>query len=208
MGHFAEARMAFEQAQRIRHELGERDLLLASEAELVLLDLAAGLTEQAEHLLVAGLARLQPTDRADLREQLDYTAYRVYQAQGDQLAANAALSRAATAMHELLDRLPSAAQHRLREGDPLHRSVTTALAASAEHLTVQLVRASVPLGRSLTAQDYVTVTWTITSPWHRCASQPATLRSAGLFAECDALSKESTIAPSTGSIGRYWFVRW
>lgn len=110
------------------------------------------------------LARVKPDDRAELREQIHYTAYCVYSAYGLEEQAAEALRRAAAALHELLDTLPVAARERLRQGDPLHRAVADALAASALAITRRLARAEVPLGRHLRDADYVVIGWTLSLP--------------------------------------------
>lgn len=164
IGRRAEARDAFMAAWQIRRELGERDALLATEAELILLHLdddhhLVGL-EAVESLLAA----LQPDDRADLREHVQYAASRVYAVHGVHARSTEYLRLAAAALHELLDPLPAEARARLLQRDPLHRAVQSALTASAHLCEVRLVRVDVPLGRRLDDADYVTVRWTLSSP--------------------------------------------
>lgn len=158
----SEARIAFEAAREIRSALGERNVLLSTEAELALLELAddcnAALTA-VERLLTD----LRADDPADLREHVQYVASRVYAAHGANDLATTCLRHAAVAMHDLLDTLLAESRTKLLQRDPLHRAVQAALAASANLQEVRLVRIGVPLGRRLTSTDYVTIHWTLTS---------------------------------------------
>ncbi|GAB4424831.1 MAG: AAA family ATPase [Chloroflexi bacterium OHK40] len=163
-GRAEEARAAFEAARTIRHALGERDVLLSTEAELALLDLAAGKADAARAAVDELLGRLNPDDRADLREQIFYVASCALVACGETAAATVQLRRAATAMHEALAPLPPEARARLLERDPLHHTVALALSASASIATARLVRADVPLGRKLTEADYIEICWTVDAP--------------------------------------------
>lgn len=146
----SEARIAFEAAREIWSALGERNVLLSTEAELALLELAddcnAALTA-VERLL----ADLRADDSADLREHVQYVASRVYAAHGANDLATTCLRHAAVAMHDLLDTLPAESHTRLLQRDPLHRAVQAALAASANLQEVRLVRIGVPLVGDLPA---------------------------------------------------------
>jgi tetratricopeptide (TPR) repeat protein len=164
MGRVAEARRSLQKSRAIRTELAERDVLIATEADLALVVLAEEEPEQTLVHLKAALESLQVEDRADLREQVYYAAYRVTAAHGNRAVATEHLRRAKAAMMELADALPPEARQRFLQQDPLNRKVQAALDALMRKAQVRLVRADVPLGRKLTEADYTQVTWTLYAP--------------------------------------------
>jgi tetratricopeptide (TPR) repeat protein len=161
MGRLREAYEALAQAQAIRSELGERDLLAATEADLALVALAEEEPERARAHMQAALDLMQADERPDLRQQIHYTAYRVRLAHDDVEAAMHHLQRAEAAMLELAQALPREASERFLQHDPFSRRVRAALDSLAHKTRVRLVRAHVPLGRKLIDDDYVLVEWTL-----------------------------------------------
>lgn len=163
LGRGAEARADLAAAFSIRAELGERDQQIATAADLALATLDDD-PAAAAAWVDSALEQLGATDRADLREQVHDAAYRVCERRGDSAAAAEHLSKAHSAMIELLATLPAEARERLLKGDPLHRRVAAAMAGRAELRRARLVRIGVPLGRRLGPADYIEVTWTIAAP--------------------------------------------
>lgn len=164
MGRLAEARESLEAARAIRTELAERDVLIATEADLALVALASGDIERARAGLQAALDALQPDDRADLREHVHYTAHQVRMAQGLKDTAIGHARQAEAAMLELAGSLPPEARERFLRQDPLNRKVRAVVDSFAHKTPVRLVRAGVPLGRRLTDTDYIQVEWTLHAP--------------------------------------------
>jgi hypothetical protein len=66
-------------------------------------------------------------------------------------------------MHEIAAPLAPPDRVRFLAQLPLNQQIQAALAEWQQQVTVQLVQADVPLGRKLTPDDYVTVTWTISA---------------------------------------------
>ena len=66
-------------------------------------------------------------------------------------------------MYEIAVPLVSPDRARFLAQLPLNQQIQAALAVWQKQVTVQLVRADVPLGRKRTPADYVTVTWTISA---------------------------------------------
>lgn len=164
MERYVEAEAALQQAQVIRQELGEQDNVLYTQADLALLYVLMNQLPQAERILIPMLAGLEMgTVSAEIRQAIHYTAYRYYHAWGDGAAARPQLLLAREAMAEIAAPLSPVDRERFLRQLPLNQQIQDALAAWQRPQTVQLVRADVPLGRKLTPEDYVTVTWTVAS---------------------------------------------
>lgn len=164
MGRLDEARASLEEARAIREELAERDVLLATQADLALVTLTDGDVATALANVEAALAKLREDDRTDLQEQVHYAAYRVLMAPEEGERALEHLQRAEDAMLEMAGTLPDDARKRFLRQDPLNRKVQAAIDALSRKVQVRLVRDDVPLGRSLTEADYTDVTWTVYAP--------------------------------------------
>lgn len=164
MGRRAEARAAVEAARSLRLELDERDGLVASAADLALIDLEGGDLSGARQSLDQARGALRPEDRPDLHELVAYAAFRVFTALGDERAAYAQLERAVAAMDTSAGALPTDLQERLLRRDPLNRRVSAAAAGLARTVEVRLAHAAAPLGRSLAGDEYVVVRWTLEAP--------------------------------------------
>lgn len=167
LGHLSEARADLLQARAIRQDLAERDMLVATEADLALLELAAGdaaaLARAGAHMQ-AMLETLVPADRADLRAHVYYSAYAVLQQRGEQAAAQNYLGMAILAMQEMAAALPPAAHQRLLQNDPLLCKISAARHQTVRIVTTRLARADTPLGRRLEPGDYIEIQWTLTAP--------------------------------------------
>jgi hypothetical protein len=169
---FAEAATALEAACRIRTELGERDTLAETEAALALTAYLLGEGDAAEALLAAAQERISKRDRPALRQWIGYVAYRIAPPEHGL----AALREAQAAMHAVAASLPPEVRERFLEQVPLNRAVRTALAATGRRISVRLARADVPLGRALSATDYVQVEWTVEAADDAAIRQPAERR--------------------------------
>ncbi len=94
--------------------------------------------------------------------------YQVLQASGRPAEAGAALAEAVRALTEMLDTLSPKDQQASRNQIPEHRAI---LAAWAENQAIQtqttLPRADAPLGRPLSADEQIAVTWTVETPQDR-----------------------------------------
>lgn len=177
LGDVAAARQALEAARAIRLELGERDNLMETNAALALLCLAEQDVAGAQPYLRQALQALDSRhDRPTLRQWVHFAAYRVFQAQGRGDRAAEHLRQAADAMRALADTLPAEARAQFLENVPLNRQTRAALAAHSRLSQVRLVRADVPLGRKLSEEDYVQVTWTIFAPEDDLLDQPVARR--------------------------------
>jgi len=163
-GRFAEAQAALDDAARLRDQLDEPDNLMVTRAYLALAHLGQNRPAQAADAIRAALSALDEHDSPDDRRDVNYCAYRVTLAADRPHAALTHLCAAEAAMQAVSLTLPPADRDRFLQRVPHNRRVQEALAAHSRTFTANLVRASVPLGRALTPDDYVSVTWTITTP--------------------------------------------
>ncbi len=148
----------------IRERLGERENLAESRACLAL-TLAAGHPMEAVQAAAAARADLADSaDRAVLHQLVAYASHVAARAAGDAAAASAHIQAAARAMDTAAAALPPAERARFLQQVPLNRATQSALDALSQIVTARLVRADVPLGRSLTPADYLSVRWTLVSP--------------------------------------------
>jgi len=167
LGQLAAARADLLQARDIRQSLAERDMLVASAADLALLELAAGdaaALDRAEAHMQTMLEALVPDDRADLRAHAYASAYAVLQRRGETAAAQIFLGRAILAMQEMAAALPIEARRRLLLSDPLLCKINAARQQAAHIVTIRLARADTPLGRRLEPGDYTEIQWTLSAP--------------------------------------------
>jgi tetratricopeptide (TPR) repeat protein len=164
-GRFVEAQAALEEAERLRLHLDEPDNLMVTRAYLALAQLGQDRPAAASAALEAALGALDeeqnsPEDRRDVH----FCAYRVLVA-GDTLKrALAHLCAAEAAVQAISATLPLEDHDRFWQRVPHNRRVRDALAAHSRAITQRLARIGVPLGRALAANDYVTITWTISAP--------------------------------------------
>jgi DNA-binding SARP family transcriptional activator len=163
-GRLAEAREALEEAYAIHCALNAHDTRIDSCGSLALLHLAEGDCAAARRMIDEGLTMLRSDDRAPLRQWVHYVAARVCTAEDRRPQAIAHLQQAHQAMQHSAAVLPPPEQAAFLSRVPLNRDVQAALDAMATTAGVRLVRAGTPLGRSLTPDDYVTITWTIATP--------------------------------------------
>ncbi len=164
LGRFAEAQAAFEASITLRETLGEQDTLSDTYGSLTLLYLQQGAFPQAEQAFAA--ARRTRTDQKndEYRRNFNYVGYLLHHARGETSAALAHLLEAEDAMHAMARELPAPDQPRFLRAVSLNRQIQQALTAHAHRIAVRLVRAEVPLGKKLTGDDYVSVTWTLSQP--------------------------------------------
>ncbi len=160
----AEAAQALRAACAIREQLGERENLAESRACLALA-LAAGHPVEAQAAAAAARADLAAlADRAGLRQLVAYASYAAARAADDLPAALAHLAAAAAAMRAAAEALPASDRAGFLRQVPLNRATLAALDQHSRHIAARLVRADVPLGRTLTPGDYLPVRWTLDSP--------------------------------------------
>ncbi len=95
---------------------------------------------------------------------IHYTAYQIRQAEGQPDTAIEHLRQAALALQELVDRMPKEARQRFQSEVPINRLIREALKEHAQQIQVRLARMDVPLGRELAEEDFVEVTWTLSTP--------------------------------------------
>jgi tetratricopeptide (TPR) repeat protein len=163
-GRATEARASLDAATTIHVELGDRDNLADVRAALALACLESGGQEAARAVISDALASIGAADRPALREWVRFAAWRVATAVDDGDAAATHLAHAVAAMDELVGSLPDEAQGRVLDRVPLHQRVRAARTAGRRHVRVALPRTDIPMGRSVAADEYVTVEWTIHDP--------------------------------------------
>ncbi|NTW02605.1 MAG: tetratricopeptide repeat protein, partial [Oscillochloris sp.] len=159
-----EAAESLRAACYIRERLGERENLAESRACLALI-LAAGHPMEAQQAAAAAATDLaESADRAGLRQLIAYAAAVAARAADDMPAAKAHLRVAAEVMRAAAAALPESERQRFLQQVPLNRATQAALDTLSHQINVRIVRADVPLGRSLTSDDYRSIRWTVASP--------------------------------------------
>jgi DNA-binding SARP family transcriptional activator len=164
LGQLNTAHAALSTAYQIRCALNGRDGRIDTSAALALCHLYNEEREAAQALIREALDLLRTDDRPPLRQWVQYVAFRIATASGDQATAFEHLDQAHQAMHIVGDRLPPTERDHFLRNVPLNRNVQAAFAEYSTTYSVNLVRTGTPLGRKLTAADYVTVTWTLHTP--------------------------------------------
>jgi DNA-binding SARP family transcriptional activator/predicted ATPase/biotin operon repressor len=150
-------------AVAIWRELGDRLRLLDALASLALAQIGLEQTAVARQTVEEALAAVQPSDSVLTRRLVYYAAYRLFDALGEKKTAVFHLQQAEQIRRETAEILtPEQCQFFARI--PLNRQIETAVAGLSQTKIVSLVRGDVPLGRRLTPNDYVTVTWTVYQP--------------------------------------------
>lgn len=148
-------------ALAVRTELGEQDNQLETLAALALVHAVTENSAAAEETLPELHRRQREEHRASLRQWTHFAAYRLCALLGREAAARRHLHLAQAAMEEVAAALPAEERERFLRRHPLNRDVETAVARYMQKRPFRLVRADVPLGRKLTDDDYVSVTWTL-----------------------------------------------
>jgi DNA-binding SARP family transcriptional activator len=132
-----------------------------SVAALVALDM--GQTERA-----LTLARSASTDLSPGVEQphlVWYRHYRVAAAIGAEDEARAAVSEANVILRRIIDDLEDEGRSRALNTVAEHRAIVDAFSRlTSQEVPVAIPRAGVPLGRALRADDWIDVTWTVSTP--------------------------------------------
>lgn len=160
-GRPAQAQKDLTAALKIRTALGEQDNQLETVAALALVHVAQEDSAAAQALLPDLLRRQQADHRASLRRWTHFAVFRVYELLDQPRQAKIHLQQAHAAMQEIASPLPDADRTRFLQQHPLNREIETAVSRFTRQVQCRLVRADVPLGRKLTPDDYVTVTWTL-----------------------------------------------
>jgi DNA-binding SARP family transcriptional activator/predicted ATPase len=160
---FEAAVVILTEAVAIWRELGDRLRLLDALASLALAQVGLGQTASARPIIEEALVAVQPQDMPLTRRLVYYAAYRLLAALGEREAAVAHLQQAEQIRQETAETL-TADQRRFFARIPLNRQIETAVASLSQTATVSLARSDVPLGRKLTDDDYVYVTWTLYQP--------------------------------------------
>ncbi len=163
MGNLPAAQQDLSAALTIRDELGEVENQLETIAGLGIVAVACERLADAQTYLQEIEARQSEEHRPALRQWTHYAAYIIYHAHKNSSQARHHLRQAKEAMHTLADSLPAEDRLRYLQNFPLNRQIETAVAQYTEQIQMQLVHKNVPLGRKLTAADYITVTWTISA---------------------------------------------
>lgn len=161
---FPSAQSALQRATEIRATLTERQHWVESMAGLVLVYLAMGKNKDAERTLASTLDALPLVTRAAIRQWVQMVAYSFYRQQGAISFSHHHLQAAHQELLTVAGSLPPAERAGFLERVPLNREVQRAIAEGSHQVSVPLVAAHVPLGRKLTRDDYVNVTWTLYSP--------------------------------------------
>ncbi len=162
---YAEAQQSLEEALALWQTVGERFKQSETLAGLVLIHLArAEWSEAAERLTTALDLLSGPNVHPFWLRWVHFVAYHLHEQKGEMETAVTHLRAAAQATNEIAHKLPPNEHDNYWARVPLNRQIMHALQQQAEQQTVQLVKASVPLGSALTAADYKTVTWTISLP--------------------------------------------
>ncbi len=169
----------------MREEIGDRVRLLETQAALVHTALARRDLDAAAHHAAIILARLEPNDRAALRQEAYYAAFRLAEAQDDSPRTAQYLAWAIQAQDELATNLPPADRQRFLDNVPLNREVS---AAARQHTRTAIVE----LGQG---QHLRTVTWTLHAPHDQLIEDPTARRRhilARLLAEAEAQAASPT----------------
>jgi tetratricopeptide (TPR) repeat protein len=151
------------EAMALWRELGDRLRLLDALASLALAQVGLGQTAVARQTVAEALAVVQPSDSALTRRLVYYAGYRIYAALGENDTAVSHLQQAEQIRRETAETL-TPEQRQFYTRIPLNRQIETAAAGLSQTETVSLVGGDVPLGRKLTPNDYVNVTWTLYQP--------------------------------------------
>lgn len=162
---YAEAQQSLAEALSLWQAVGERFKQSETLAGLVLIHLARAEGAEAAERLTAALDLLSgPNVHPFWLRWVHFVAYQLHEQKGEMETAVTHLRTAAQATDKIAQKLPPNERDNYWTQVPLNRQITHALQQQAEQQTVQLVKASVPLGSALTAADYKTVTWTISLP--------------------------------------------
>jgi DNA-binding SARP family transcriptional activator len=162
-GRPGEAAATLSEAVVIWHELEDRLRLLDALAALALAQVALGQPQLAKATVDEALGAIQPEDSAMTYRLVYYAAYRVYAALGVDETAVSHLRQAEKRLQATAVSL-TPEQRQYFEQIPLNRQIKAAMATLSQKETISLVQSNVPLGRKLTADDYVNVTWTLYQP--------------------------------------------
>ncbi len=174
-GRYEDALAALRDALAIWRELDDRLRLLDALAGLTLAHTALAQSEPAQQLITEALDLLQAQD-ARLTQQLVYwAAYSAFTLLAEPETAVAYLQQANQLRQDTAVSLTPDQRHHFDQ-IPLNRQIETAVANFSQTQTVSLVRSDVPLGRKLTAVDYVDVTWTLSHPQDEALSANSTER--------------------------------
>ena len=177
LGQLSEAQASLEASLVIRHELGERDNLTDTYCTVAQFHLAQGNGDLAEKAYASAQQFQNPEqDSTENRRNFQYTSYLIYQARGNLETALHHLLQAEEAMHTMARALPEPDRARFLALLAPNRKIREALAAHSRYIEVRLVRAEVPLGKKLTGEDYVSVTWTLSKPGDEGLMPEATRR--------------------------------
>jgi DNA-binding SARP family transcriptional activator len=164
-GRYGEAVDILKSVQQIWGDLNQPVKEMDTNAALALTWFRAGNLEKARHEIEAALADLGEGYRAtDRWRWIHYIAYLIRQAEGRADSASKHLRQAGQALQELVDRMPKEAHHHFLNQVPVNRLIGEALQEHSHRIQVRLVRMDAPLGRELTNEDYIVVTWTLSTP--------------------------------------------
>ena len=158
-----EATAVLTEAITIWHELDDRLRLLDALASLALAQTSLNQVAAAQRTIDEALAIIQSHDADPTRRLVYYAAYVVYVAAGNSEKAISYLQQAEKSRRETAVLL-TPAQQAYYDQIALNQQIKTAVATLSQQETVSLVGAEVPLGRKLTPDDYVPVTWTLYQP--------------------------------------------
>jgi tetratricopeptide (TPR) repeat protein len=167
-----EAQKALMAAQSIWQALNQPLKLMETEAALALVYLAEGQPIEAKKHCQMALDCLDDSlQQTASWRKVHYTAYQVFADMPEKSWHH--LQQAGTAVQTLAQSLPPERRQPFLEKAPLNRQIITAVAQHSQHIQVHLVRADVPLGRKLTSDDTIEITWTIHSPLDETIASPS-----------------------------------
>lgn len=151
LGQLDDAWSRLHDALVLRQEIGDRTHLIEIYAALVHAALARHDLPAAGAYCDTLLSLLTPADRASLRQQAHFAAFRLAGVLGQEQKARRALALALHAQHEMASVLPPADRSRFLQNVPLNRDITHAAAQVRQSETVSL-----GLGKQVKA-----VTWSL-----------------------------------------------
>lgn len=200
-GRYAEAIVDLELARSVRQELGEINNVCLTEAELTMAFLANGQLKKATQIVATVLGRLSPDISPDTRQYVHFAAYSTYLAQGQETLALQQLCRAEQLLRETAEFLPPHERHRFLTDNAANRMIQTAVLRHRQQIQMKLTRSGVPLGRKLTANDYVVVNWAVYTVSDETV-EPGANRRRGVLQRLLAEAAEQNAAPTDNDLAQ------
>jgi len=203
LGDYTTAQSALQESIQIRQELGEGKNLLSTQVGILRLYTAQGDWTAARSLLqhtkLSGFDYQK--DDPEIRQELNLVAFQVFQAMGEETQALEHLIEAEAAMLENAAALPQMDRPRFLEAIPLNRETRAAVEACSRRSEARLARANAPRGKALTANDFISITWTISAPGDR-RFRPDSARRQQVLRRLIAEAETQNAAPTDDDLAR------